>query len=74
MSGNFYKSTFICPECGKPFYVQRPKKKKRANGHIKTMFCAYCGDMRDFVEMGEHYRNGDNAALMEVEIERENAV
>ncbi len=45
-----YYSTLTCTECGLKMTIPRPRAQKRAEGHIKTMYCAKCDDIRDFVE------------------------
>lgn len=47
-------STLECPECGLKMYVPRPKNKKRANGHIKDIYCVRCGKKTKYVEKGEY--------------------
>lgn len=42
---------FRCPECGE--LMTAPKKRNTAIGHIKTMWCWRCKEMRDFVQVGE---------------------
>ncbi len=41
---------FKCPECGTT--MQMPKRRLTGNGHIKTMWCPRCKQMRDFVQQG----------------------
>ena len=36
-------SYFICPECGGTFPLPRKKSKRRDKGHIKDLYCVYCG-------------------------------
>lgn len=53
MSGKYSErvySSFICPECGLRMTIPRRRSRKRAEGHIKTMYCAKCNEVRDFVE------------------------
>ena len=37
-----------CTVCNQRMVI--PRRTPRSQGHIKTMFCGRCGDMRDFVE------------------------
>lgn len=41
-----------CPVCGSAATVPRPMSRKRPRGHVKTMWCPMCKDVRDFVERG----------------------
>lgn len=43
-------STLICKECGLRVTIPRPKSFRRKEGHIKTMYCARCGQDSDHVE------------------------
>lgn len=45
----FY-STLICPVCGLRMTIPREARRKRKEGHIKTMFCGICRTDRNFVE------------------------
>lgn len=45
-----YYSSLYCTECGLRMTIPRYRGSKRKEGHIKTMWCANCNDMRDFVE------------------------
>lgn len=40
--------TLYCPVCGQMMMI--PRRSKRADGHIKTMYCGICMETRDFVE------------------------
>lgn len=56
-------SYFICPECGNSLPLPRKKSKKRDKGHIKTLFCVYCGKVTETIEVrkGDAYvRNNGN--------------
>ena len=46
-----YYSTLTCSVCGLKMTIPRPRSKKRKEGHIKTMYCAKCGVIRDFKEL-----------------------
>ena len=46
-----YYRQFRCPTCGTEMVA--PKMRKTAKGHIKTMWCWKCRDMRDFVQVEE---------------------
>ena len=48
--GKRYYSTLICQTCGLKMTIPRPRSKRRAEGHIKTMYCAKCKATRDFIE------------------------
>lgn len=45
---NFFYSTLICPVCKTRMTI--PRKRKRKEGHIKTMYCGICREIRDFEE------------------------
>lgn len=49
--------TLHCPVCGQA--MQIPRKQKRKTGHIKTMFCGICGEVRDFIEEERVYAQID---------------
>ena len=44
-------STFICPECGKSFPIMRNHGQQRKRGHIKDIWCPYCGGVKKFREI-----------------------
>ena len=46
-------SYFICPECGKSFPLPRKRSKKRDKGHIKDLFCVFCGKVVKTTEVRE---------------------
>lgn len=48
-------SYFICPDCGNTLPLPRKKSKKRDKGHIKDLFCVFCGDVVKTTEV----RSGD---------------
>ena len=50
---NYKVSILKCQECGKDMYVPRKKQSYRPNGHIKTMWCPFCGKKADFIEDGD---------------------
>lgn len=39
--------------------MQIPRRQKRKTGHIKTMFCGICGEVRDFIEEERGYAQID---------------
>ena len=41
--------TFQCPDCGTKLQATKTKFKTKA-GHIKTMYCYVCKEMRDCVQ------------------------
>lgn len=41
--------TFECPVCGTKLHATKTKFKTKV-GHIKTMYCYVCKDMRDCVQ------------------------
>lgn len=43
-----YYGELYCPVCGTRMVI--PRRGLRKQGHIKTMFCGMCGEMRDFIE------------------------
>lgn len=45
--------TLFCPVCGQK--MQIPRRSKRKSGHIKTMYCGICGQVRDFIEEERTY-------------------
>lgn len=51
---NMNKSRFFCTQCGKEaFPVFRPKSKSRETGHLKKLFCLYCNEEVNCVELAE---------------------
>lgn len=48
-------SYFVCPECGNTLPLPRPKSCKRNKGHVKDLFCVYCGKTVKTTEV----RSGD---------------
>lgn len=50
----FTISRFICLNCGTIIPLPRLKSEQRELGHIKTMYCPICKDVKDFKE----YREG----------------
>lgn len=43
-------STLICNVCGQRMQIPRRRHSIRPEGHIKTMYCGICGEIRDFTE------------------------
>ena len=44
-------SIMICPVCKKKFPIMRNHGQRRAKGHIKDIWCPFCGTERKFVEV-----------------------
>ena len=57
-----YYGELYCPVCGTRMVI--PRRGLRKQGHIKTMFCGRCGDMRDFVEETRVMRGEEDNAIM----------
>ena len=51
------QSTFICTTCRNKFPLMRNHGEKRSRGHIKDMWCPFCGTDRKFMEIptGNYY-------------------
>jgi predicted RNA-binding Zn-ribbon protein involved in translation (DUF1610 family) len=47
---SFTISKFKCPDCDNEMYVSRRKGKQREDGHIKDIWCPYCGEVKKMVE------------------------
>lgn len=47
---SFTISKFKCLDCGNEMFVSRRKGKQRENGHIKDIWCPYCGEVKKMVE------------------------
>lgn len=50
---NIYKRYLECPECGKINELWAKKGYTRGEGHIKSMYCYFCGKYVDMVEKRE---------------------
>lgn len=48
-------SYFVCPVCNNIFPIPRKKSRKRNKGHIKSLYCIYCGEIVKTTEI----RTGD---------------
>ena len=46
----YISSTLHCSICNLQMQIPRPMGKRRPEGHIKTMYCANCGKITDFIE------------------------
>jgi len=47
----FTVSDFICPVCGNTIPLPRKKSSQRKDGHIKDIWCPYCGKVQKFAEI-----------------------
>lgn len=47
-------SKLVCPECKNIFPIPRMINSNREKGHIKTMWCPFCKNIRDMVECRAH--------------------
>lgn len=53
---NYMASRFFCTSCGKEgLTVYRNKGQKRADGHLKNMYCIYCKSEHNFAEVKGTY-------------------
>ena len=62
MKNNYEQSIFYCTRCGRQgIPVFRNKGKLREKGHLKTLFCIYCNDTVNHVEIkpDERYTSED---------------
>ena len=50
----FTISDFICPECTQSFPIPRRCGKARERGHVKTIWCPFCGHKTQMVEIREN--------------------
>lgn len=50
-----YISQLRCLECNLIMPIPRKKARPREHGHIKTMYCARCQKITDFVENEDEY-------------------
>lgn len=48
---SFDMRTFRCPECGGTAKAAKRADRRTGPGHIKTMWCPWCRDMRDMVQI-----------------------
>ena len=49
----FEMRTFRCPKCKGVIKAAKRKNRLTAKGHIKTMWCPWCKEERDFEQVGE---------------------
>ena len=55
--GKHYIQRFLrCPSCGKILTLWA--KQGRKKGHIKTMYCYYCGKLVDMIELDKYGLEG----------------
>lgn len=50
MGRSYEISNMLCPVCNKTFPIPRRKDHRRANGHIKDIWCPFCKDVQKMVE------------------------
>lgn len=51
---NFTPSRFFCTNCGKEgIPVQRKRGQERESGHLKKLYCMFCGEEHNHVEVRE---------------------
>jgi len=51
---NTLGSRFFCTKCGKEgIPIQRKKGQERESGHLKKLYCIYCGEEVNHVEIKE---------------------
>lgn len=51
---NFTQSQFFCTKCGKEgIPVNRKKGQERSSGHLKKLYCLYCGEETNHAEIRE---------------------
>lgn len=43
----------VCPVCRNQFPIPRRPDRKRERGHIKTLYCPFCGKETDMIERRE---------------------
>lgn len=55
----FIISTFICPDCGKSVPLPRIYGRQKEHGHIKNIYCPFCKESKQFMEIRPHenYKN-----------------
>lgn len=49
----FEMRLFRCPECERTIKAAKTKGRMTAAGHIKTMYCPFCKEERDFIQERE---------------------
>ena len=50
-SHEFTISDFICPKCNHKQSLPRKKGKQREKGHIKNIYCPFCKEKTQHVEI-----------------------
>jgi len=48
---NYTINYFVCPECGHEIPLPRRKSKVRERGHIKDLYCPWCGKVQKTKEI-----------------------
>ncbi|MBR3243040.1 MAG: hypothetical protein IKF90_10120 [Parasporobacterium sp.] len=51
MKHNVEIRVFRCPECGHKAYAPKRRKYRTNVGHIKDMWCPYCGKEQKFEQV-----------------------
>ena len=52
---NITPSRFFCTNCGKEgIPISRPRAHQRELGHLKNLYCIYCKDTYNHVEIGNN--------------------
>lgn len=44
---------FVCPVCGRKLLFSKSVRNRTSPGHIKTAYCPYCRETRDFIQHSE---------------------
>ena len=44
---------FVCPVCGEKIIFPKGAKRRTSPEHIKTAYCPYCRETRDFIQHSE---------------------
>ncbi len=53
-NNNIIQSRFFCTKCGREgIPVQRKKGQERESGHLKKLYCLYCGEEVNHAEIRE---------------------
>lgn len=70
-NNHFSVSDFYCTCCGKRgLSLPRPERKQREPGHLKELFCFYCGEEKNAVEIKQNGRY--TLEIFKAEFERGN--
>jgi hypothetical protein len=58
-------SYFVCPGCNNLFPIPRKKSRKRNKGHIKNLYCVFCGEIVKTMEVreGDTYMYDDGRTI-----------